>query len=199
MLQLQQSESTSSLRRVPIACVDATDGYTPETGLSFSAGEIKLSKNGATEVNHGGSVVEVAGGMYYYEATSGELDTLGTFSVRVNKSGVRGAITAVQVVPWDPYDAAAQGMTNINATMSSRLAASAYENTDAFLDKSNALETGVTVRGAMRLILAVLGGKLSGAGTGTEVFRNAVADSKARVTASVDTSGNRTSITTDLT
>lgn len=69
----------------------------------------------------------------------------------------------------------------------------------AILDLSNGVETGLTFRQALRLFSAVLGGKLSGAGTGTEVFRNAVADAKARVTATCDGVGNRTAITTDLT
>lgn len=69
----------------------------------------------------------------------------------------------------------------------------------ALLDLSDSIETGVTVRGATRLQLAALAGKVSGAGTGTEVFRNAVQDSKDRITATVDTSGNRTAITTDQT
>lgn len=75
----------------------------------------------------------------------------------------------------------------------------ANANADALLDRANGIEAGVTPRQAMRLDLAILGAKLSGAGSGTEVFRNAVADSKNRVTATVDTSGNRTAITYDLT
>lgn len=75
----------------------------------------------------------------------------------------------------------------------------AVQNADALLDRSNAVETGVTPRGALRIMGSVLGGKLSGAGTNTETFRNTVADSKDRVTATVDTSGNRTAITIDQT
>ncbi len=70
-------------------------------------------------------------------------------------------------------------------------------NADALLDSANAIETGLTIRGALRLALSTMAGKLSGAGTGTETFRNAVADSKDRVTATVDSSGNRTAITYD--
>lgn len=75
----------------------------------------------------------------------------------------------------------------------------ANANADALLDRSAGVETGVTPRQALRLTAAVLGAKLSGAGTGTEIFRNAVADAKDRVTATVDSSGNRTAITYDLT
>lgn len=69
----------------------------------------------------------------------------------------------------------------------------------ALLDLAAAIEAGLTVRQLLRLVGATLAGKVSGAGSGTEVFRNAVADSKDRVTATVDASGNRTAIVTDVT
>lgn len=75
----------------------------------------------------------------------------------------------------------------------------ANANADALLDRSAGVETGLTLRQALRLTLAALAGKVSGAGSGTEVFRNAIADSKDRITATVDVDGNRTAITTDLT
>ena len=61
----------------------------------------------------------------------------------------------------------------------------------------SATEGTVTVRQALRLLLAVLAGKVSGAGTGTVVFRD-VNDTKNRVTATVDSNGNRTSVTRDV-
>lgn len=69
----------------------------------------------------------------------------------------------------------------------------------ALLDLSNGVETGVTPRGALRLALAALAGKLSGAAGTTVTIRNAVADSKDRIVATVDADGNRTAITTDVT
>ena len=69
----------------------------------------------------------------------------------------------------------------------------------ALLDLAAGVETGLTVRQAFRIIAAATAGKLSGGGTATEVFRNAVADAKARITATVDASGNRSAITYDLT
>ena len=51
----------------------------------------------------------------------------------------------------------------------------------------------------LRLICAVLAGKASGAGTDTIVFRNAVADSKDRVIATVDGTGDRLEVITDVT
>jgi len=69
---------------------------------------------------------------------------------------------------------------------------------DAVLDVADGIEAGVTFRQAMRLALAALAGKLSGAATTTIVIRNAVADDKARITATVDDVGNRSAITYDV-
>lgn len=201
MQQLFLSEQTAARRRIPLFLFDddSADAYAPKTGLTFAAGELKLSKNGAAEVNAAGTVTEIAGGGYYYEATAGELDTLGFLTIRPVKTDVYGAPVTVQILSVNLYDATSAGLSRLDTAVSSRLSGALYENTDTFLDKANGVETGVTVRGALRLMLAVLAGKVSGAGTGTETFRNAVADSKPRVTAVVDTSGNRTTITTDQT
>lgn len=64
---------------------------------------------------------------------------------------------------------------------------------------ASAVESGLTLTNALRLIAAAAAGKLSGAATTTVVIRNAVADSKDRITATVDADGNRSAITVDLT
>jgi hypothetical protein len=66
------------------------------------------------------------------------------------------------------------------------------------LDLSNGIETSLTVREGLRLIVAALAGKVSGAATTTVTIRN-YGDDKNRITATVDAYGNRSSITTDLT
>lgn len=57
-------------------------------------------------------------------------------------------------------------------------------------------ETGYTAQQLMRLMSAVLLGKVSGAGTGTETFRD-VSDTKDRVVSTVDNQGNRTNVSKD--
>lgn len=68
----------------------------------------------------------------------------------------------------------------------------------ALLDLANGVETSTTTRQALRLILAALVGKLSGAETTTVVIRD-INDAKDRITATVDEDGNRTAVTTDPT
>lgn len=72
----------------------------------------------------------------------------------------------------------------------------AAANAAALMDLVDGVETGVTPRQALRLMLAAMAGKLSGAATATITIRN-VGDSKDRITATVDASGNRSAVTTD--
>ena len=94
---------------------------------------------------------------------------------------------------------------NLNATVSSRATPAdipsvptANQNADALLDRASGVETSWTLRQAMRVMLAVLAGKLSGAATTTITIRD-VGDTKNRVTATVDTNDNRTAVTYDKT
>ena len=75
----------------------------------------------------------------------------------------------------------------------------AAQNAAGLLDLAAGVETGLTPRQAMRLMVAAMAGKLSGAATTTVVIRNAIADNKNRITATVDADGNRSAITVDLT
>jgi hypothetical protein len=66
----------------------------------------------------------------------------------------------------------------------------------ALLD-DNDIETGYSMREALRIILTAMGGKVSGAGTSTITFRN-VTDDKDRIVATVDNDGNRSVVTLDV-
>jgi len=65
---------------------------------------------------------------------------------------------------------------------------------DAILDE--VVEDSTTFRQMLRIIFAALAGKSSGGGTTTVKFRD-IADTKDRITATVDSDGNRTAITLD--
>ena len=65
---------------------------------------------------------------------------------------------------------------------------------DGILDE--VVEGTITLRQAIRILLAGMAGKSTGGGTTTLTFRD-VADAKARITATVDVDGNRTAITRD--
>lgn len=106
---IKVSETTAARRRIPVALVNATDGVTGETGITLSAGDLKISKNGAAEANHGGTLVELAAGDYYYECSSGEVDTIGYLTGRLTKTGCRTYRLFAQVTTFDPYSAGIEG------------------------------------------------------------------------------------------
>ena len=62
---------------------------------------------------------------------------------------------------------------------------------------SKVVDGTLTAEESVRLMNAILGGKVSGAGTGTETFRDAD-DTKNRIVSTVDANGNRTAIARDL-
>lgn len=68
---------------------------------------------------------------------------------------------------------------------------------DEILD-AQMVETGLSVRDTLKLCVAALAGKISGASGTTVTIRNAVGDDANRIVATVDASGNRTAITYDL-
>lgn len=67
---------------------------------------------------------------------------------------------------------------------------------DALLDAIDGVETGLTLRQALRLIAAATAGKVSISGS-TVTIRNAVADDTDRIVATTTTDGERTAITYD--
>lgn len=91
------------------------------------------------------------------------------------------------------------GAGNVSAANCTLTAAERSAIANATLDLGNAVESNMTVRQALRLLTTAEGGKLSGGNTTTITIRNAVADSKTRITATVDEGGNRTAVSYDLT
>lgn len=95
-------------------------------------------------------------------------------------------------LPTDPADQSA-----LEALINAISAPTANENADALLDRVDGIETGFTLRQVLRLVAAVLAGKASGMGTATAIFRD-LGDTKDRITATVDSDGNRSSINRDV-
>jgi len=99
-----------------------------------------------------------------------------------------------------PLDAAATraalGLAAANLDTQLGALPTAAENATAVLDEI--IEAALSLRQAMRLCIAAMGGKASGLETTTAVYRDS-ADTKDRITATVDANGNRTAVTLDLT
>lgn len=171
MFNYQVSAATAAQRRVPLFLVDATDGLTAETGEA--GGQPQISKNGGAFANTSATLTAIGNGAYYVELTAAELDTAGFATVRFKSANTAEAQVSFQVVNDDPFNVA-----------------------DAIWDE--ALEGSETARQSHRLMRSALVGKLSGAASTTIYIRDA-ADTKARITTTVDADGNRTAVTTDAT
>jgi hypothetical protein len=96
-------------------------------------------------------------------------------------------------LPGSPAAVGSQ-MDLVNAPNATALNAAA----DATLDRAAGVETGWTVRQAFRIFLAALGGLVSGAGTSAVTITNP-GNTKNRIVATVDASGDRSAITYDVT
>ena len=157
---------------------------------SGSAGAIITSGTGTAQLNVSGGtaaadMVEIAG----QTVTAAAAVTFPSTVSSLTAAGVRSEL-AVE-------------LGRIDTTIGSRLASASYTTpptsaaiADAVLD--DAVEGSETLRQAVRLIRAAAVGKLSGAAT-TEITIRDAADTKARITATVDSNGNRSAVTTDAT
>lgn len=108
------SEATAERRRMPVYLVDATDRISPETGIL--APTIEWSKNGGGQNAGAGNWGEVGDGLYYYEFTAGEIDTLGGgHTLRVVKAGVSAEfVDTVVVTAYDPYSSTNLGLSYLS-------------------------------------------------------------------------------------
>lgn len=87
-------------------------------------------------------------------------------------------------------------LVNLSADIGGAEALSAQGLATALLD-ANDIETNYSMREALRLMLSALAGKVSGAETTTVTIRS-LNDDKNRIVATVDSNGNRTAVTYDV-
>lgn len=120
---------------------------------------------------------------------SANLDTqIGTLATAAALAVVDGVVDAIL------DDTGTTGVTVAAASKTGYRLSSA--GVDDVLDE--AVEGSTTLRESVRLANAALGGKASGLATTTAVYRD-LADSKNRLSATVDADGNRSAVTRDLT
>lgn len=98
MLAIQQNESTAARRRVYFLLLASADGTTPVTGATVTTA---AWKNGAT-ATPGGAVTELSGGLYYYEASTGDVDTLGSLLLTFAAATAQTFRCEVTVVEFSP-------------------------------------------------------------------------------------------------
>ena len=189
MAQWIKQSTASTVKLGPF--LDDTDGKTPETGLTISQADIRLAKNGGNfaQSNNAAGATHNENGYYSVPLDTTDTNTLGTFRVAVSKSGALPVWQDYMVVPANVWDSMFGASTlNVNvATLSSAAV-------DSILD--DPVEGSYTMRQLLRLMAAALFGKASGGGTATITFRD-LGDSKDRITATVTSNGNRTTVVLD--
>lgn len=128
--------------------------------------------------------------------------SIGTIATTV--TAIASAITGLPAAVWANVSrtltaiADSTGVTTLLSRVTGTVP-TANQNADALLDRTDAVETGMTPRGALRLLTAAEAGDTAGMDTGTITIHNAVANSKVRINATGDASGNRVVTSTDLT
>lgn len=200
MLFLKASTASQEVLLGPF--VDSTDGVTAETALSIANTDIKIWKNGAITLanKNSGGATHISNGNYYAVLDATDTDTVGPGAIVVQVSGALAVRVNFCVLPALVYDSLIGGTDNLQVdsiqfggtTYATALAA----EVDAVWDEQ--VDGSVTARQSMRLSNATLGGKASGLNTTTAVYRD-LADTKDRISATVDADGNRTAVTRDLT
>jgi hypothetical protein len=210
MAQIKQSTTYNRM----FLMVLSSDHLTGATGKTPA---VTISKNSAAFAAAAGVVTEIASGWYNVALTVADTGTLKDLAFHITATSCDPTDFVDQVVALDPFTATvnpgASGITSASfaagAVTSSAMAAdcigssqlaatAASEIATAVLDAADAIETGLTPRQFMRLAGSALAGKVSGAATSSVVFRN-IGDTKNRITASVDSDGNRTAVTVDAT
>jgi len=183
----------------------ATTGYTAPLDAAGTRSALGLATaNLDTQLGDLPTATENAGAVWNALMASYVVD--GSFGERVLRSKstqaevqVNGNGHVASVLHSSEPDSITVGAFAADSITASALATDAVtEIANGLLDLSNGVETGLTVRQALRLDTAALCGKSSGFPGGPGVFRN-VGDTKARITATVDSDGNRINVTTDAT
>lgn len=148
---------------------------------------------GAGEISSAalGLIVDLTAGLTGSGVVTGNLSGLASLSADITSTGELLTTANVGAAVWS-----ALAVDNNDAGTMGELLNNSGAGANPWTTE---IEGGLTALEAMRLIAAAVAGKVSGAGTTTIVFRNAVADDKNRITATVTEDGNRTAITYDLT
>jgi len=184
-----------------------TDGFSPETGLSPTISVLRISDD--TVIVPGAAMVEsTLAGYYYYDFAA--YDSTEEYAMvadggsglddieRYKHGGIDevGAILSKIDDILDDTDELQGDWTN-GGRLDNILDAAAIEANVKDHVLNSVIEGTITLQDVLKVALAALAGKSDGAGSALQHFRDQ-ADSLDRITASMDVSGNRLSITLDL-
>lgn len=189
-------DSSTGAGKTGVAHGGVTASYVREGGTRSPIG---LSSGAAGDAYVSGKWCEVdptnCPGLYQLHLPNNALLTgVDSVTITLIATGVIDKVVRISLIDVDLRDAVDAGLTNLDATISSRGTNSGVAT--AILAAGDV--DGYSLEETLRLCLSSLAGKVSGAETTSIVFRSAD-DSKDRISATVTADGNRQSVTLDAT
>lgn len=114
MSRLLKQSTAITLRYGPF--VDSTDGVTPETGLTISQADVRLSKAGGAfaQKNDATAGTHDENGWYSLPLNTTDTGTLGSLTVAVNESGALPVWEHFMVVPANVFDSLVSGSDKLD-------------------------------------------------------------------------------------
>ena len=106
-------------RPIPFFVTSSTDHL---SGITGGSPTVTISKNGAAFAAPSGAVGEVGNGWYTLTPGGADVTTNGILLLHATASGADPSDLKCQVVAFNPYDAAALGLSRLDAAVSSRMA-----------------------------------------------------------------------------
>jgi hypothetical protein len=110
-----------------VLMVQAADHITGATGLTLA---VTASKDGGAFASISPTVTERGNGWYSIALTASHTDTLGDIALQITAASADPSSVLGQVIAADLNDAVDLGLTNLDATVSSRLATAGYTAPD---------------------------------------------------------------------
>lgn len=114
-MQLLKQSTAATVKLGPF--VDNSDGYTPETALTISQADIRLSKNGGAfaQTNNATGATHDENGWYGIPLDTTDTGTLGRLKLAVYESGALPCFAEFMVVPANVYDSLVSGSDYLQA------------------------------------------------------------------------------------
>jgi hypothetical protein len=161
---MNQRQLNSTNFPIPFLMVNALDHQTGMTGLTPT---VTISKNGGAFAAPSGTVTEIGNGWYVIAGNAADRDTIGDLIIHATATGADPLDGRLTIVPWNPFDGAALGLTRLNATITSRLALADYSVPPAITDIVTAIfaKSGLTAGGSatfadiLKILYAIARGK----------------------------------------
>jgi hypothetical protein len=114
---MKERKQSSTSYPMTFLLVSSTDHVTPVTGITPT---VTISKDGASFASPSGTVSEIGNGWYKLAGNATDRNTLGTLLLHATGTGADPADDRYVIVPWDPFDGAAMGLTNLDTNVASR-------------------------------------------------------------------------------